>query len=95
MLQLTQICVFLGRKVDAYWEEFPYGMVSVNEKQRDEVRGNLLILFRGSSHPSVVGAIDLMQPPFIGKLREGLLSTKRLDSFALEGSITSSLIWQS
>lgn len=49
----TYVCFSGHSKVDAYWEEFPYGKPSVNEKQRDEVRGNILILFRKSSRPLV------------------------------------------
>ncbi|KAI0087046.1 hypothetical protein BDY19DRAFT_894022 [Irpex rosettiformis] len=55
---------FIHTKLNSYWERFPYGGTAQDTKQRDEVQGNILILFR--------------------KLREGLLSAKRTDSFALE-----------
>ena len=72
--------------MDTYWEQFPYGVQPVNEKQRDELRGNLLILYRELSS-LIVMVTDIS--PYIGKLREGLLSAKRTDSFALQGCIAS------
>ncbi|KAI0693221.1 hypothetical protein BC835DRAFT_1354502 [Cytidiella melzeri] len=55
---------FIQTKLSEYWDRFPYDSDTQDMKQREEVQGNLLILFR--------------------KLREGLLSTKRADAFALE-----------
>ncbi|CAL1712457.1 unnamed protein product [Somion occarium] len=56
---------FIEDKLQDYWKQYRDDANKVaSKKQREDVEGNLLILFR--------------------KLREGLLSTKRTDTFALE-----------
>ena len=67
-----------------YWERYPYGSVPKDTKHRDEMQGNILILFRKYGRYTNV-VLDPNISVYSGKLREGLLSTRRNDAFVLEG----------
>lgn len=72
----------MSAQISDYWKQYPDGCP--DSKAREEARHSILILVRTSS---VTISWPLGAPDTIpGKLREGIMATKRQDGFASEGS---------
>jgi hypothetical protein len=74
------------RKLDAYWKRYCSSSNSEDsDAQKSEVESNILIQFRSSASFAHMHKAFLDGPCPLGKLREGISSSRRHDQFAIEG----------
>jgi hypothetical protein len=73
-------------KLDAYWKRYRSSSNSEDsDAQKSEVESNILIQFRSSGFVAFAYAAIVDGTCPLGKLREGISSSRRHDQFAIEG----------